>query len=725
MKRVVSLLLVLLMLFGLFACAKKPSDDTPEETESESQSTAPEGYDLLEFKLVRPSKSDVHISDALVTLQNVLKEKEIEVTATPDTKSADTPEILIGLTNREESSAAQSELPEGKAFMIRFNESNIVIYAHQNIFLPMAVDYFIQNYLPKISEGFLMVEEGEVYIGGDLTSVDLLSGGTLKYELITSKSAGDSEKLIIDDFKAQFKTATGHEITAATDSKKYDKNAYQILLGMTSYAESTNSINAFGVNEACIQVVGNKIVIFGHGDEMLKKAINQFFALVKAQKGGSNTNLTLTLPRDFVDVNHDSVANVPMAQGATYKKTYASGANCLQMYYTGASETVFADYVNTLKSKGFTLDQENKIGTNRFATLVAEDGLVQVTYRGGNKSLSVIADPLKNRAYVAPEDQPEYTKVTDNTLAVMSLDYAAQATESTPYEAGNGTGLSYVMTLEDGRYIIIDGGYKHDAHGLFNFLKDNNKRSDGKIVIAAWILTHCHDDHIGALQSFSTTYGQRVTIEHFIANTTDASMYSKGYSSYIEEQLPQMIKTLFPDSKLVKPHAGQIMTFCDVVLEFLYTAELTAPSLTQGNNDSLIFRAYIEGQIVLFTGDAEDWTSNEVATMYLGALKCDILQVPHHGAGGLVNLLSDQANPTYTLWSTSQPSFEKRISGVAYGYMSSSAITANKYLVEKIGDPNGTGGKCLVADGKTEIMKFPFKGASTIEYYTPTFTKKY
>ena len=209
MKRVLSLLLVFLMLFGLFACAKKPNDETPQDTESESQSVEPEGYDLLEFKLVRPSKSDVHISDAMVTLQNTLKEMEIEVTATPDTKSADTPEILIGLTNREASAAAQSELPADKAFMIRFNESNIVIYAHQSVFLPMAVDYFIETYLPKINEGFLMVNEGEVYIGGELTSVDLLSGGTLKYELITSRTAGDDDLLIIDDFKAQLKTLTG------------------------------------------------------------------------------------------------------------------------------------------------------------------------------------------------------------------------------------------------------------------------------------------------------------------------------------------------------------------------------------------------------------------------------------------------------------------------------------------------------------------------------------
>ena len=188
------------------------------------------------------------------------------------------------------------------------------------------------------------------------------------------------------------------------------------------------------------------------------------------------------------------LTEVPRFTAATYSATYPSGDGIQQLYYTGADASKITAYVNQLKTLGYVKTEDNSINGNRFVTCYGKGGLVHISYLNHNKSLSVILDELKNAVY--KYDEPKYTKVTDQTLAVMSLDYD---THQDTLKDGNhdASGMSYVITLEDGRYVIIDGGYggAADHHILYNYLKDNNKRKDKKIVIAAWIFTHDHSDH--------------------------------------------------------------------------------------------------------------------------------------------------------------------------------------------------------------------------------------
>ncbi len=732
MKRLISILMVFLMLFGLVACNNNtPSDDNNESessSQSESQSFTADGYDLTDFRVIRASKSDPNVADAMNTLKAALEKKGVDLEQKPDSTADDgSCEILVGLTNREATTNALEALPQDQAFAIKFEETKIVIVAFDNAFLPMAVDYFVSHYLPEVEEGYLMVDVGESYTGGTLTNVELISNGSFKYSIVRSLYADDMTKKLVEDFATNLKTVTGLTITTKTDTTM-NNSAYEILIGNTAYTQSANAANGFYMNEAAVQIVGNKIVIFGHGSEMLEEALDLFLTQVKLQKPSGTTvnSLNLILPKELTRATEYGVPNIPMLKTATYKNSYSCGLNALQMYFTDATEKKFTDYVSLLENSGFTKDQENKINGNRFVSFLCDDGLVHVSYFDYNKTITVIGDPLTDRAYMTPDDNPTYDKITDNTFAAMSLNFKqhypiGRPDQATPYEDGNGNGESFIFTLEDGRFIIIDGGWWSDADALYNFMVDHNKRSDG-IVIAAWFLSHCHDDHVGAFNTFVTRYGRKVTVEAIVANTVPESMYSRGYSDFINVKVPNYIKTMFPDAKFIKPYAGQILTFCDVIIEILTTPVNAAPNLTVGNNDCMVFRVLAEGKKLLFMNDMEDAGSMLVTQMYGSALKCDFFQVPHHGAGGSTTALQNAANPYYALWTTSQPAFEKRITGVKYQYMSASAVTTNRQLYLMVGS-----NRHIVADGKVEILKLSDSLSSMLnnaEKYTPDCTKR-
>ena len=326
-------------------------------------------------------------------------------------------------------------------------------------------------------------------------------------------------------------------------------------------------------------------------------------------------------------------------------------------------------------------------------------------YMDDTHTARVITDTLE--AAVLPMDESEgYEKVTDTTLCVMSLDYSHR-------EILDGNGMSYVVTLADGRFIVIDGGYRQDACRLYRFLCDHNCRKDGKIVIAAWFMSHAHGDHFGALNEFAKTYGAEVTVEHFICNPTRPSMFrnpAQG-NTYFVDQLPTHLSN-FGEVKRYRPHSGQVIRFCDAEFEILYTHEDFFPTkLPYMNDSSTVFRMKVAGTTVLFMGDCEADSSKVISDLYRSELKCDVMQLNHHCYSGGTIELYEHAAPAWAMWCTSNPAFEMRITGEKYQWIGN-AVKSNKYIVDTIGKDH-----CLVADGPCKILHFPMAGEQDITYY--------
>ena len=716
MKRVLCALLALLMVMSMAACQKET------QAEEDTSEVIMKEYDLSKFTVVRSQETHTLISQATASLYSQMNEKGITLNLEDDwiADEADIdhtrPEILLGRTNRPESEEAYAELDEGDGYVIKFFEHKIAIVGLSHEMLDDAVDAFVSLCSSKMVGTVLQAELGSKVTASleGQNIITLVDKSKPTYNIVyAAESAPATLKEAVISFANRLGKMTGSTVEVISDYDGYDKNAKNIVIGSTDFAESKDLLHELGVSGYGFCVNENKIVIAGHTTHNTIEALNMFMRVIENQVAknldGSYTLRAIIPTQEFAQIE-GWLVGLPAFEGGTYKGTYECGNETIQLYYTMVSANKIDGYVSALSGAGFTKREDHTIGNNRFVTCVGEDGLVHLTYLHRNRTMTVISDSLATHVY--KESEPSYQKVTETTLAVSSLNFSHR-------EILDGNGMSYVITLEDGRFVIIDGGYEQDCHQLYNYMVDNNKRSDGKIIIAAWILSHSHADHYGAHKSFTANYASRVQVEYFIANTGTGAIYGGDHDTYLEIGLPDAVAKHYRGAKIIKPHTGQVLKFCNVEFQILHTIEDYVPGLMYSeNNASMVFRATINGQTILFMGDGEQDLSKRVLNHYGSYLKSDFLQVNHHGySGGRVDLFQ-AVDPTYSMWTTSQRAFEKRVSGVKYEWIGD-ALEANKYLYDELGADH-----CFVADGQVEQITFGSDKTIGITYYTADHSKR-
>lgn len=389
--------------------------------------------------------------------------------------------------------------------------------------------------------------------------------------------------------------------------------------------------------------------------------------------------------------------------------TLPCGNQCAQTCYAEVSYSDANDYLEKLLTKGYLLSDSLSANGSFFTTLRKDKQLLHLSYTKYDGILRILQDPLAETDSM--EAKSEYKRITDSSLTVFPLDYSHR-------ELDDGNGMCYIVTLADGRFIIFDGGYGYyssgeeekesaDADNIYAFLKENNKLKGDKLKIAAWIFTHPHADHFGAFLKFNKLYKNDVEIEYFIFNDGDPTTYSEEYqpNDFLRCRLPKIIREDYKSSKIIKPHVGQALEFCDVRLTPLFTQELCAPSIKPSPNDaSLVLLLEANGTKILFTADADTVISDALVSIYGDRLKSDMMQVNHHGYSGATIELYDAVLPTYTLWTTSQNAFDKRVTGEKYEFIGN-AVKSNEYIFKKLGREG-----CIVADKTIKRIIFKENG---------------
>lgn len=213
-----------------------------------------------------------------------------------------------------------------------------------------------------------------------------------------------------------------------------------------------------------------------------------------------------------------------------------------------------------------------------------------------------------------------------------------------------GCGLGCVIILEDSSYVIIDGGAMHTdtdvvVEHLHDLLVSNNARTDGKIVIAAWMFTHLHNDHCTTFERFSRKYGKtnRVEIKNLVYNypwTWQMLCFKEGLCTDTEvaPALDYIFKTCYDTPPTVYvPRTGHRFNLCGWEVEILSTYDEFFPNAINRSNDaSMVFRFNpkdLDGvnDSVLFLGDIEKEASELVVSLHGDYLKTKIVQVAHHG----------------------------------------------------------------------------------------------
>ena len=189
-------------------------------------------------------------------------------------------------------------------------------------------------------------------------------------------------------------------------------------------------------------------------------------------------------------------------------------------------------------------------------------------------------------------------------------------------------GMGYLIRTENGHLIAVDGGHPEDAEAFLELLEAN---ADGKPTVDFWIITHPHGDHYGALleicrrPELAARVDVKTLIYHFPEEFRDARGNGIGY---VFPHFDEILSVT--GAEHVIPEVDEIFAADGMRLHFLYTPT-DCSILNNPNQLSLIFTTQGNGRKILFTGDAYHRNLQIVLWRYPDSLKCDILQLPHHG----------------------------------------------------------------------------------------------
>ena len=296
-----------------------------------------------------------------------------------------------------------------------------------------------------------------------------------------------------------------------------------------------------------------------------------------------------------------------------------------------STQEAYENYCALLEKEGFAAKEAFCADHRRFAAYEKDGWGVFVNYFAGTQQLQLVME--ENTAYFSCADTQGDPCVQPRLTQLSLCDY----------------GLSYTLRLSDGRVIIIDGAnvYEKDVDNLFERLKKESPEE--KPVIAAWIFTHPHSDHYFCFFPFMEKYADQVQIQRFFFNfpegddlthypklEKDGKRYAmwKGIESITGSEILNQFRVDVAETGVPEytPHTGQTYQIGDARIVFYGTMDDTIHRSQNINATSLMFMVEIAGQNIFFGGDGS-FSDASLAERFGSELKCDILQVPHHGFG--------------------------------------------------------------------------------------------
>lgn len=190
-------------------------------------------------------------------------------------------------------------------------------------------------------------------------------------------------------------------------------------------------------------------------------------------------------------------------------------------------------------------------------------------------------------------------------------------------------GMGYILVTANHRLIAIDGGHGADTEPLTELL---TRIAGGAPTVELWIVTHPHGDHYGALRELAAREDLRrqVHVKEILwcFPPEFRDRHGKALCEEANGHLREICTALGASEHT--PRMGETVTVDDLRMEFLFVPD-GFRELHNPNSLSLIFTAKSPRKTLLITGDAFPENLRYCAQRYGAALKCDILQLPHHG----------------------------------------------------------------------------------------------
>lgn len=208
-------------------------------------------------------------------------------------------------------------------------------------------------------------------------------------------------------------------------------------------------------------------------------------------------------------------------------------------------------------------------------------------------------------------------------------------------------GMTYLIRLSDGRFVLIDSSYgEYDEPDKVYDLMLKQSVSDGIPTVAAWFFTHPHGDHINGFVNMLKKYGDRLRVEKVYYDFPAYEISSKACN------MPSFLDAIErTGAETVTPKRGDKIMLADELFEVLYTASDFDTAFEDVNDASLVMKIHLGKYTFMMVGDLMPASSKILLSLYSpDELKCDIMQVAHHGYHGGSHELFSAIDPEIVLW---------------------------------------------------------------------------
>ena len=680
--RIFVLLLCIVLTVAVFAsCDSSDGGGTSDSSSAEGNGGETTGGDpsilkipMSDTVILTPASADEATNEAVQILVGALKQytgADATVKTDAELENAETTEILIGATNRAQSASALEKLNGQNGFVVLKDGNKIVLNATHAVMLDDAVNYFVNNCVSSSSSGTLQLPADLSFAYGSTGGVTLLGeDNACQYKVLFSQnvdtkgSASDLEEGEIDTstgidyiykyvgmFNTEFSAKIGMSIEAEADKSTAEDGNLEILIGATNRPETKTFLKTLKPNEYGYGVVGNKLVIAGWGDYTSAMAVEFFLENCDAylvDTEGDLKNLVMVEGERKTSAYTRWNVDIPFYQGGELMGVIDMVKYGYYLTYENATAEGYRAYLSQLEAAGFKFLQDNRIGDNLYATYYNSKVSIHAYYLSSDNTVRLAVDSLQFSELPPVEDTSPYygEKVTDVSFTMHDFDTSI----------GN-WGNCFIVTLEDGSFIVHDGGANDGSvedEEIWKLLNHLNKRKDGKIVIAAYILSHGHSDHHDGFDALISKYGKDIILERIIhgepGTTQNYRFYQNGH--YATGSLETLAFKM--QAPVHKAHSGQIFRIRNLDIEIVFSVETSYPTPPNAYNATSLITRFTAGegenaQTLMILGDAQYSEAPRLVEIYGDELKCDILQVAHHGWGGSVDLYAHCA-PSVVVW---------------------------------------------------------------------------
>lgn len=560
-------------------------------------------------------------------------------------------EILVGTPAREEAKAMNEKLAFDEYYL--GTQGNKLLVLGQNPYLlEMAINTFCSTFLQM--DGSSADSEAKTLTLPTLLSFHfkqnhhlLADGGKSNMMLVYADSLGRTALDAINDFVIYFEKLTNAPLAVYSESERPENTdgAFELLVGPTKRPDSVLLTRPMFAGQWTVAAKENALLVAALGDNSTILALRalQDRLLGWVDLFTSNELYGWTEHGWGLVPYVDHLLAVPATlelrgtaapdlSPLTSRTDLPNGSYVL--YRENASEATFSDYIANLMRLGYEEKQRDEGGKLSTIVMASNHLLLTVSYATDTKLLRVVADPVSTTP--APQGSTSTTLSGKTNIAPL---YAQLLGTSRSIYASSNFGMSTVVRLRDGSFIIINGGNGNDTNAkeLLQYLKDHNSLP-GKPIIACWIFTDGSSPAMGTFNAFAKKYAGEVSLHSVMQNfpTREQTMLNGGNAvANAQDNFQGNVKRFGNNVKIYRARSGASYCFAGCRIDILLTLEDFPIGYQLENYDdcSLVFRmtlsdAQSNSKTFMMLGNVSRMGTQLLLSRYGNALKSDAVQIP-------------------------------------------------------------------------------------------------